>query len=370
MDPYVIMVVDDDIISLSTIASSLKEKYQIRPFPSGEKALAYLKAGNVDLVLLDNQMPVMTGLDMLRIMQKDARLRNIPVVMLTGSMEDGPEVEALSLGAVDFIRKPVKPQALMTRVRLHLELLEHRKYLEALVAEKTRTLTVLNEKLKLREDITLSLLARATDMRDHDTGGHLERTTEYVRIMVEDIVERPHGHYRLSREEGNHIIHSAKLHDIGKIAIPDYVLLKPDRLSADEFAIIKEHPIVGANMLNEFIRQLQGDPFLNTARDIVLTHHEYWNGKGYPQGLAAVDIPLSGRIVAVADVYDALASARPYKEPLSHEMSVQIISNGSGTQFDPYLTSVFLRHEKALGRIAACIADLPVERREENIASA
>lgn len=353
MDPYVIMIVDDDIVTLSTIASNLREKYEIRPFTSGEKALAYLKNGDADLVLLDNRMPAMTGIEMLRNMQRDVRMRDIPVVMLTGSVEDGAEVEALSIGAVDFLRKPIKPRALLTRVRLHLELVAYRKHLEALVEEKTRNLVVLNEKLKLRESITLNLLARMTDMRDHDTGDHLERTTELVRVMVEYIVANPHESCSLGQEEGSHIISSAKLHDIGKIAIPDHILLKPGALTPDEFDIIKQHPVFGATMLNESIGQLRGDQFLNTARDIVLSHHERWDGTGYPQGLAGTQIPLSGRIVAIADVYDALTSARPYKEPFAHDLSIRIIVDASGKQFDPYLVSVFLQHEREISRIVA-----------------
>lgn len=353
MDAYVIMVVDDDVVTLASMVSNLRERYQIRPFTSAEKALAYLKTATVDLVLADNKMPVMTGLDMLRFMQSDLRLRSIPVVMLTGSTEDGIEVEALRMGAVDFLRKPIKPQALLTRVRLHLELIEHQKYLEKLVEEKTRNLSMLYEKLKQRESITLELLARATDMRDHYTGDHLERTTGIVRVMVDYIIAHPHGAYRLSREGGDSIISSAKLHDIGKIAIPDHVLLKPGKLTDEEFSIIKQHPQYGADMLNESIARMQGDPFLATARDIAYTHHERWDGRGYPQGLVEMDIPLSGRIVAIADVYDALTSSRPYKSPISHEVSLQIITSGGGAQFDPYLVSIFLRHEKLFQPIAA-----------------
>ena len=348
---YIIMVVDDDVVTLSTIAGNLKEKYQIRPFPSAENALTYLKNNNADLVLLDNQMPVMTGLEMLRLMQKNARLRCIPVVMLTGAIEDDAEVEALSMGAVDFLRKPVKPQALLTRVRLQLELQSHRQHLEALVEEKTRDLNRAYRKLEIREDVTLNLLARATDLRDHDTGDHIERTTEFVRIMTEDVLAKPREPgYVLTPFQAADIIKSAKLHDLGKIAMPDHILLKPGSLTLEEFEVIKMHPVYGERLLSDFIQQME-DPFLITARDIASAHHEKWDGSGYPLGLKAESIPLSARIVAIADVYDALTSVRPYKKACSHEQSLEIIRESSGRHFDPYLVEVFERHAPAIAQM-------------------
>lgn len=342
--PYTVMVVDDDVVSLNTAVSILSGIYRIHPFTSGEKALAYLENNAVDLVLLDYSIPGLSGPDVLVRLQGHPSMRHAQVIMLTGSDDANAEAETLSLGAVDFIRKPINSKVLITRVGHHLELLEHRRHLEALVDERTVRLSLLNEKLHMRETITLRMLARAADMRDHDTGDHLERTTEFVRIIVDDIVRSPRDAYRLTKEEGDIIVRSAMLHDIGKIAIPDSVLLKPGRLTDEEFLVVKKHPSVGAEMFDEFIGQMHGDPFLNVARDIAYTHHEHWNGAGYPRGVGGADIPLSGRIAAVADVYDALTSSRPYKTPIPHAASVDIIRSGAGTQFDPYLTDVFLRH--------------------------
>lgn len=341
----IIMAIDDDSIILNSVTSTLKADYSVRPFISGETALKYLSAHSADLILLDYQMPGLTGFDVLLELQASERTADIPVIFLTGAISGEIEAEVLEQGAVDYILKPIKPSSLMIRVRLQLELQNHRKHLEALVAEKTRHLNEAYNKLKTREDITLNLLARVTDMRDHDTGDHIERTTEVVRILVEDLLQGPVPGYKFSLEEAKDIIKSAKLHDLGKIAMPDHILLKRNRLTDEEFKIIMTHPTKGEELLSEFIRQMD-DSFLNMARDIAYCHHEKWDGSGYPQGLKGMEIPLAARIVAIADVYDALTSARPYKIAFSHEKSVDIIRDNAGTHFDPYLVSVFERHTK------------------------
>ncbi len=339
----VILAVDDDTVILNTVISTLKGDYSVRPFTSGELALKFLANQKATLILLDCHMPGISGFEVLRRLQADAKTRDIPVIFLTGSTEGDSEVEALEMGAVDYIHKPVKPSALQTRVRLQLELQSHRRHLEAMVAEKTRHLNAAYNKLKIREDITLGLLARVTDLRDSDTGEHIERTTGLVRIIVADLLANPHPGYELTPFEADDIIKSAKLHDLGKIATPDHILLKPSRLSSDEFDTIKKHPAVGEKLLTDFIRQME-DSFLNTARDITYSHHERWDGAGYPQGIKGTEIPLSARIVAIADVYDALTSERPYKAAFSHEKSVSIIISEAGSHFDPYLVQVFERH--------------------------
>jgi putative two-component system response regulator len=188
--------------------------------------------------------------------------------------------------------------------------------------------------------VTLNLLARVTDMRDHKTGDHIERTTEFVRIIAEYIYQNPQPGYTLTQAEVDEIVSSAKLHDLGKIATPDSILLKKGDLTEEEFAIIREHPIHGEELLGEFNRQVN-DSFLNTACEIAYAHHEKWDGTGYPQGLRGKEIPFSARIVAIADVYDALISERPYKRALSHEEAAEIIIKDNGTHFDPYLVRVF-----------------------------
>ena len=346
----IIIAIDDDPVILNSLISMLRADYSVRPFTSGEVALGFLEHQLVDLILLDYQMPGMTGLDVLRVLQNNPRTHEIPTIFLTGSIDSESEVEALEIGAVDYITKPVRHRSLLMRIRLQLELQTHRKQLESLVEERTKSLNAAYNKLKVREEITLSMLARATDMRDHDTGDHIERSTDFVRIIVNDILENPQRGYSLTNEEAEDIIRSSKLHDLGKIAVPDYILLKKERLTDEEFMIVKLHTLYGEQFLNEFIRKMD-DTFLDVARDIAYAHHEKWDGSGYPLGIKGAKIPLSARIVAIADVYDALTSVRPYKDPFSHEEAVAIILDGSGSHFDPYLTSIFGKHEDAFRNI-------------------
>jgi putative two-component system response regulator len=338
-----IVAIDDEPVILFALASVLEKEYDVRPFKSGSEALNFLKSQPADLIFLDHTMPDMTGFDVLNILQGDTRTRDIPVIFLTGSIESDIEMTALESGAADYITKPIRAKILLARTRLQIELLNHKRHLESLVAERTHSLHEAYNKLKLREDVTLNMLARATDLRDHDTGGHIERTTAYVRIIVEDILNNPGDNYQLNQAESDDIIRSSKLHDLGKIAIPDNILLKAGKLTNEEFNVIKAHTTNGQQFLDYFISEME-DSFLDTARDIAQFHHERWDGGGYPGECKGADIPLSARIVAIADVYDALVSIRPYKTAFSHEKAAAIISENSGTHFDPYLVRVFERH--------------------------
>lgn len=336
----VVMAVDDDPVILNTVLVSLKGEYAPRPFTCGEDALKFLETNRVDLILLDYMMPGMTGFDVLRELQARETTRGIPVIVFTGTTADDFEVEALEMGAVDFIQKPVKPRVLTSRVRIQIELQTHRMHLEQLVQEKTKSLNDAYVKLKVREEVTLNLLAQVTDLRDHDTGNHIDRTTGCVRILVEDLLARPSPKHMLTPLQAQDIIRSAKLHDLGKIATPDHVLLKPGKLSPEEFDVVKLHTTQGERLLADFIRQMD-DSFLNTARDIAHAHHERWDGTGYPRGLMGEEIPLGARVVAIADVYDALTSIRPYKPAFPHEKACEIIMENRGRHFDPYLVDVF-----------------------------
>ena len=345
-DKPVILSIDDDPVTLNFLVSMLKEEYSVRPFTSGKVALAFLQAHKPDLILLDRQMPDMSGIEVLKEIQREPSTRDIPTIILTSAADSESEVEALDFGAVDYITKPIRRRALRTRVRLQLELQRHRRELETIVEERTHNLRLAYEKLKEREEITLSMLARATDMRDHDTGDHIERTTEFARVMVEYMYANPEKGYNFSRGMADDVIRSTKLHDIGKIALPDHILLKPGKLTYEEFEIVKKHTEYAEAFLSDFIQNLD-DSFLTAAREISYAHHEKWDGTGYPLGLSGALIPLSARVVAIADVYDALTSSRPYKTPLSHENAVKIIHDSAGSHFDPYLVTIFERfHEK------------------------
>ena len=349
----IILTIDDDPIILNQIRSILKDDYNVKPFTSGEAALKYLDSHIVDLILLDCNMPDgMSGFDVLAALQEDELLKPIPVIFLTGSPDGDDEVVALASGAMDYLLKPIKTKALAQRVSLQIELHRYRTELEKLVAKRTEDLYKINQKLVEREKTTLDLLARAGDLRDHDTGEHIARTTNYVRVIAMDLVNNPKEGYHFTEDRALDVIDATKLHDIGKVAMPDGVLLKPGKLTPEEFEIIKSHPIHGAQLLDEAVRKHGEDVLLTEARNIAYAHHENWDGTGYPGNRSGTDIPLSARITAVADVFDALTSERPYKKAFSNEEALKILYQGAGSRFDPYLIEVVKRNEQAYKNIS------------------
>ena len=341
-----ILTIDDDPIILNEIMTILQDDYNVYAMPSGDAGIKFLETHLVDLILLDCNMPGMSGFDVLAEIQASEVLKSIPVIFLTGSVGDDGEVQALSSGAMDYLSKPIKERSLKQRVALQLELQEYRTRLEHLVTEATEDLNRANQKLLEREKITLDLLAQAGDLRDHDTNEHIIRTTNYVRIIAEDLVDIPKEGYEMTKARVNSIVDAAKLHDIGKVAMPDRVLLKPDKLTPEEFEIIKTHPTHGAELLEEAVRKLGDDDLLKEAQNMAHGHHEKWDGTGYPRKLSGSDIPLSARILAIADVFDALTSERPYKKALGNDEAFAIMYKDAGTHFDPYLIEVMKRHDK------------------------
>lgn len=342
----VIVTIDDDPIILNKIVSVLKDSYTLRPFTSGEVALKFLDSNSADLILLDCNMPTMSGFEVLAALQESPKLKSIPVIFLTASVDGDDEITALDNGAMDYLLKPIKDEQLLKRVSLQLELQGYRTHLEKLVEEKTDELIQANRKLREREQITLDLLARAGDMRDHDTGEHIIRTVSYVRIIAQELIDNPREGYNISATMAEEIAEASKLHDLGKIAMPDNVLLKPGKLTKEEFDIIKTHPVHGAQMLDYAVEKMGDDNLIAQARNIALGHHEKWDGNGYPRGLAGEDIPLSARIAAIADVFDALTSERPYKKAFSSQEAFEILYKDAGTHFDPYLIEIVKTHEK------------------------
>lgn len=339
----VILTVDDDPVTLNTIFEVLKDFYSVKPFISGEAALKFLKNEPVDLILLDHNMPNMTGIELLQVLQHTPKTQNIPVIFLTSSVSTEDETAALEIGAMDYLNKPVKARSLLTRVRMQLELQSHRNHLQDLVDIKTEELQQVNRKLEQRDKTTLDLLAKASDMRDNETGAHIERVVLFAKVIVNDLLDNPHDGYVITKQYGQDIIDTVKLHDLGKLAMPDEILLKPGKLTEDEYAVIKTHPSYGAKMLDQAIDKMGDDSLLRVALEIVSGHHEKWNGTGYPSGISGTDIPLSARIAAIADVFDALTSQRPYKRAWTPEEALNVIYNDAGKHFDPYLCSVVKR---------------------------
>lgn len=317
-----ILAVDDSSANLSFICACLEDEYRVSAAESGEAALAAARSGKVpDLVLLDVTMPGIDGYETCLRLKQDPRTRHIPVIFLTSLSSEEDEERGLSLGAADYIRKPFSVPILKARVRCQLELVRHREFLELLVERRTRELQETQHEVVLR-------LAMAAEYRDNDTGSHIKRLGYYAMTIAEAM--------GFSRKDADLMYYASPMHDIGKLGIPDHILLKPGKLTEDEWAIMKTHTTIGARLLDGHHAQL-----LCTAGIIALTHHERWDGSGYPAGIAGDLIPIEGRIASICDVFDALISERPYKRRWSYEEALDEINRLSGRQFDPAAVRAF-----------------------------
>lgn len=339
-----ILVVDDTTDNLTLMSGLLKGAYKVQLATSGEKALKLLESDPLpDLILLDIMMPGLSGYEVCQRLKADRRLRHIPVIFLTAMTATEDEKRGLEMGAADFITKPVNPPIVLARVATQLQvkaaadfLKDQNAYLESEVQRRGRELSAI-------QDVTILSMASLAETRDNDTGNHIRRTQHYVKRLAEQLK----GHPRFSAFLTDHTIDllykSAPLHDIGKVGIPDRILLKPGRFTPEEFEIMKRHTTLGYEAIQHAEQQLGMDvEFLRHAKEIALSHQEKWDGSGYPQGLAGDAIPISARLMAVADVYDALISRRVYKEGMPHEQAVQIIRESRGSHFDPDVVDGFL----------------------------
>ena len=347
-----IVIVDDDMTNLTVAENILAVKYNVITIPSGEKLFRLLEKLTPDLILLDIEMPEMNGYEVIKKLKGSEKTESITVIFLTATIDPASEVKGLSLGAHDYITKPFSPELLAKRVDMHLllerqrkELLNNNKSLEITVGEKTGAI------LKLKNTI-LKTIAGLVESRDSVTGGHIERTQNYLKLLVRRMIDQEVYHKELASWDIPLFVMSSQLHDVGKIAIRDCILLKTDKLTREEFEEIKSHTIIGANIIRKIMEEATENAFLMHAETLALNHHEKWDGTGYPAGLKGTEIPLEGRLMAIVDVYDALTQIRPYKEAVSHEESVKIIMEGSGTHFDPKLADVFLSCEKEFEKIA------------------
>lgn len=333
-----ILVIDSNVTNLKLIEKTLKQYYKVSLLVSGMQALKFLAKNKPDLILLDIDMDIneMDGNKTLRKIRENTDLDNIPIMLLTDLSDDTNEINGIEGEAVDFIIKPFIPKVMLSRVKMHLELSEYRKNLENKVHEKT-------EMIEHLQDVMMLSLAELVECRDENTGGHVKRTAEYVRILTEEIVEAELYSEILTPEYIVDIIRSAPLHDIGKIGINDATLLKAGSLDDDEFEYMKNHAELGGQTLQKMINETNGESFLYVAKDMAHYHHERWDGSGYPSRLKGEQIPISARIMAIADVYDALTTKRPYKEAFEHEVAVKIIIDGKGRMFDPNIVDVFER---------------------------
>jgi putative two-component system response regulator len=350
-----VLIVDDTEANIDILVESLGDEYDIRVAMDGQSALDQVAEEAPDIILLDIMMPGMDGYEVCRNLKASSTTRAIPVIFLTAMTEAQDEKKGLDLGAVDYITKPFNPGLVKARVRNHLDLKRHRDHLEELVAERTRDLALLQE-------VTIESLATLAEYRDPETGGHIKRTKNYVRLLAQHLMENNKYLDVLDSASINLLFLSAPLHDIGKVGVSDTILLKPGKLTDEEFTEMKKHTIYGRDAILSALKRLGENSFLRFAREFAETHQEKWDGSGYPQGLKGEEIPLSGRLMAVADVYDALISKRVYKAPFTHGRAVAIIREGKGTHFDPVMVDAFLVLQEEFRKVALQFADYEEER--------
>lgn len=354
-----ILVVDDTPDNLFLMSGLLKDLYKVKVASGGEKALRIAQSDNPpDLILLDVMMPDMDGYEVCRRLKENPGTRDIPVIFLTAKSAVDDERMGFELGACDYIAKPVSPPIVLARVKNHLALKasadflrDKNDYLEREVVLRTREVAEV-------QNVTIHAMASLAETRDSDTGNHLRRTQNYVKCLATALQAHPRFSATLTDSYITTLFKSAPLHDIGKIGIPDNILLKPGRLEPHEFDIMKTHTTLGRDVIQSAEDALGIKvEFLTIAKEIAYSHQEKWDGSGYPLALAGDAIPVSARLMAVADVYDALISRRVYKEGMSHEKAAAIIIEGRGQHFDPDMVDAFVALQDEFRAIAARYAD-------------
>ena len=354
-----VLIVDDTPANLQLMNDLLEDRYETRIANNGERALkAALQEPKPDLILLDIMMPGMDGYEVCRRLKAEPATAQIPVIFLTAKAQVEDEQLGFDVGCVDYITKPISPPITLARVKMQLTLKaaadflrDKADFLEDEVKKRTREVRVV-------QDVTVMAMASLAETRDNETGNHIRRTQNYVRTLALKL--RDHGKFRTFLEDATieMLYKSAPLHDIGKVGIPDAILLKPGKLTPEEFEVMKTHTTLGRDAILA-AEKLIDEPtsFLTLAREIAYSHQEKWDGSGYPQGLKGESIPLSARLMAIADVYDALISKRVYKPPFTHEKAVQIIREGRDRHFDPIIADAFLEHHEEFHAIAGRFAD-------------
>jgi len=353
-----ILIVDDTPENIDVLVDVLSD-YKRSVASNGKKALEIATAHNSpDLILLDIMMPGIDGYEVCRRLKSAEKTKEIPVIFLTAMTSEESETKGLQLGAVDYITKPISPPIVMQRVKTHLELKLARESLKnqnVILEEKVRERT---KDVALTQDVTIISMAVLAEFRDEETGAHIKRTQKYVKALAKKCQYNKKFIGILDDATIELLYKSAPLHDIGKIGIPDSILLKPGKLTDEEFEEMKKHTVYGRDAILAAEKMLGGETtFLRYAREIAYGHQEKWDGSGYPQGIKGDDIPLSARLMALADVYDALRSKRVYKKTFSHSKAVELIAEGKGKHFDPVLVDAFLEIADEFRNIALDHAD-------------
>lgn len=362
-----ILVVDDTPNNLHVLVNTFKNEYKVIVATNGKDALRMASDTLPDIILLDIMMPEMDGYEVITRLKDNEDTNKIPVIFITALSEAEDEKKGLQMGVVDYISKPFHPSLMKLRVQNQLELNSFRKDLNSLIEEKSAKLEELDRRRSLLQAVMIESLGTLAEYRDPETGGHIKRTQSYVKAMAKHLQKK--GKYReiLTDEYIEMLYVSAPLHDVGKVGVLDSILKKNGSLTAEEFDEMKRHTVYGYNTLHKAQVRLGKNSFISLAMDIAFTHHERWDGTGYPRGLRGEEIPLAGRLMAMADIYDALISKRVYKPPFSHEDACRIILEGDGrtmpAHFDPVLLEAFEEINELMRNIAITFADYEEEKK-------
>ena len=337
-----IFLVDDNIVNLNTGKNALQDKYTVITVPSGEKLLLSLKKLKPDLILLDIDMPGMNGYDTIKALKLIPETADIPVIFLTGKNADENELHGLNLGAVDYITKPFSAPLLLKRVELHLLLQAQKEELRKFNASLLDMVNQRVNEISLLQNGVIMWAAEVIEFRDEETGRHVERVQRYLEALLSEMKKDGAYANEIAAWDETAFFKSALLHDVGKIKIRDDILLKNGRLTDEELAKMRLHSVHGKMLIESLQNKVPNQTFLEYAKTLAHRHHERWDGTGYPDRLKAEEIPLQARMMALADVYDALVSKRAYKEAFSHGDAMRKIAEGRGTQFEPKLTDLFM----------------------------
>lgn len=359
-----ILIVDDTPANLMVLSEILGQQYNVRPAPNGRLALKAAEHTPPDIILLDITMPEMTGYEVCERLKANSTLSSIPVVFISALSDPAEKVKGFKVGGVDYITKPFQIEEVLARVHTHLKLREcqqeleqHNTHLEELVQNQVQEILAVNKKLQDAQMAIIVAMSKVAEARDDNTGKHIERVQHYCRALALQLRKIPEYGTIINDEYIDNLYCAAPLHDIGKVATPDAILLKPGPLDQQEFEIMKLHTAQGAHTLQSVCDRYPENTFIRMGRVIARSHHERWDGSGYPDGLSGENIPLAARILALADVYDALRSKRCYKKEFSRENSREIIAEVVGEQFDPTLGALFLRIEPEFNEICEGMRD-------------
>jgi putative two-component system response regulator len=347
-----IMLVDDNMANLVMGKNMLKDAYEVYSIPSAAKLFEIMEHVLPSLILLDVMMPEMDGYEAIKKLKADSRWEDIPVIFLTSMNDEDSELEGLSLGAIDYVGKPFSAPLLLKRIENHLLLVQQKKELKNYNDNLQEMVDIKTAQVIDLQSAVLSTVAEMVEFRDNMTGGHVTRTQKYLKVLVDKMREEKIYHKEATTWNLTFFIQSAQLHDVGKIAISDAILNKPGKLTKEEFEEMKKHVNFGVEAIEKISRVTPEHAFLHHASVFAGTHHEKWDGTGYPNGLKEDQIPLEGRLMAIADVYDALISKRPYKEPMPIKDAEAIIVSGGDSHFDPELIKVFLMVADKFAEIA------------------